>query len=145
VLVLKEQEPLPPVVGRRPLPISGGTLLITRDDQTAVAADPDRDSVWRVELPTEALRKRVGLPLDSEPGRGVEDGDGKVHVALRGSGHVAKIDPQSGEIVSLRPLCPAPRGMASEGSSGPADSGAARRHRAPSASRSPEPAPPPGA
>src|SRR5688500_748034 len=33
-----------------PPPISGGTLLVTSDQERAVAADPDRDAIWVVEL-----------------------------------------------------------------------------------------------
>src|SRR4051794_8580526 len=33
-----------------PPPISGGTLAVARDDSVAVAADPDRDRVWVVDL-----------------------------------------------------------------------------------------------
>lgn len=114
VLELIKKEPPPPVsgVGDQSPAIIGGTLIVTRDDSTAVAADPDRSAVWLVDLPTQGLRKRVSLPKDSEPGRVIEDAAGKVHVALRRTGQVIKIDPQSGEIESTRTICPAPRGMA---------------------------------
>ena len=96
----------------QPPPISGGTLLITHNDITAVAADPDRDAVWLVDLQTSQVRTRVVLPAGSEPGRAIEDQDGNVHVALRRGGQVVKIDPQSGTVLSRRPVCPAPRGLA---------------------------------
>lgn len=95
-----------------PPPISGGTLLITRDDKTAAAADPDRDSVWLVDLPSQSLRRRVQLAAGSEPGRVIEDQDGKLHVALRHAGQIAKVDPQTGAVLSTRTACAAPRGMA---------------------------------
>lgn len=102
-LPMRDPEQLPP--------ISGGTLLITQDDRTAVAADPDRDAVWLVDLIGKSVRKRVPLQPAAEPGRIVEDADGKVHVILRGTGQVLKLDPQSGVIESTRAVCPAPRGL----------------------------------
>ena len=117
--VLPDEKPQPPVEkpAEPPKPtvapaISGGTLLVLRDDRTVVAADPDRDAVWLVDTVDKKVRKRVQLAAGAEPGRVVEDQDGKVHVALRRGGQVVKIDPQSGEILSSRPACPAPRGLA---------------------------------
>ena len=95
-----------------PPPISGGTLLILQDDQTAAAADPDRDAVWLVDLGKRTVRARVRLDAGAEPGRLIEDQDGMLHVALRRGGQVVKIDPRSGEVLSTRAVCPAPRGMA---------------------------------
>ncbi len=111
-----EPTPLPPPGGAAAVPpaISGGTLLILRDDQTAVAADPDRDAVWLVDLGTRTLRARVRLAAGAEPGRLIEDQDGLVHVALRRGGQVVRLDPRSGAVVSQRAVCPAPRGMAYE-------------------------------
>lgn len=106
------QEPVSTSVLSNTPAISGGSLLITRDDATAVAADADRDSVWLVDLASRTLRTRVRLEVGAEPGRVVEDADGKVHVALRRGGKVVKIDPQSGAVESSRAVCPAPRGMA---------------------------------
>jgi mono/diheme cytochrome c family protein len=99
-----------------PPPVSGGTLLITRDDSTAVAADPDRDSIWLVDLAKRTVRVRVRLGAKTEPGRVIEDRDGKVHVALRRGGQVVRIDPQSGAVLSTASPCPAPRGLAYDGS-----------------------------
>ncbi|HRI49782.1 MAG TPA: cytochrome-c peroxidase [Pseudomonadota bacterium] len=93
-------------------PISGGTLLVLQDDQTAVAADPDRDAVWLVDLGSRTVRARVRLDAGAEPGRLIEDQDGMVHVALRRGGQVVKIDPRDGAVLSARAVCPAPRGMA---------------------------------
>ena len=103
--------PVIPATGEPP-PISGGTLLITHDSATAVAADPDRDAVWLVDLLKVTVRTRVALPKGAEPGRSVEDQDGNVHVALRRGGQVVKIDPHSGTILSSRAVCAAPRGLA---------------------------------
>jgi mono/diheme cytochrome c family protein len=112
-----DEKPLPPVetptgpLGVVPA-ISGGTLLVLRDNRTIVAADPDRDSVWLVDAVDKKVRKRVQLAAGTEPGRVIEDQDGKVHVALRRGGQVVKVDPQSGQILSSRSVCPAPRGLA---------------------------------
>lgn len=113
-------EPVPPfppleppsTLAAAPPPVSGGTLLILRDDNTAVAADPDRDAVWITELAARSLHARINLPAGSEPGRVVEDQDGNVHIALRRGGKVVKLDPRSGSLLSTRPVCPAPRGLA---------------------------------
>ncbi len=95
-----------------PPPVSGGTLLVLQDDQTAAAADPDRDTVWLVDLGIRTVRARVRLAAGAEPGRLIEDQDGMLHVALRRGGQVVKIDPRGGEVLSTRAVCPAPRGMA---------------------------------
>src|SRR5262245_23047474 len=56
------------VADRAPPAISGGTLILSHDRKTAVAADPDRDRVWAVDL---ASSKVAEIPLQSgdEPGR----------------------------------------------------------------------------
>lgn len=106
-----KQPPLSPSTAPPP-PISGGTLLVTQDDATVVAADPDRDVVWLVDAAAKSLRARTVLAKGAEPGRIVEDQDHYVHVALRRSGEIAKIDPKTGSIVSQRKVCAAPRGLA---------------------------------
>jgi mono/diheme cytochrome c family protein len=95
-----------------PPPISGGTLAIMSDGTTAVAADPDRDVVWVVNLATRAVRHRVALQLGDEPGRLAEDDAGRVHVLLRRGGAVASIDLASGAVLSRRSVCESPRGIA---------------------------------
>src|SRR5689334_10247334 len=86
-----ERRPLPPelpvwnpvpLADTPPPPISGGTLLITQDDSTAVAADPDRDAVWLIDLQQKRVRTRLRLSTGVEPGRSIEDQDGQVHVVL---------------------------------------------------------------
>jgi DNA-binding beta-propeller fold protein YncE len=95
-----------------PPPISGGTLLALNDGSHAVAADPDRDAVYVVDLAA-GTAKTVALQAGDEPGRLVEDGAGRVHVALRGSaGAVVTIDPLTATVVSRQSACPAPRGIA---------------------------------
>src|ERR1700722_20172024 len=92
-----------------PPPISGGTLLVTRDGTTAVAADPDRDAVYVVDVAGMTLRSTITLKAGAEPGRLVEDGEGRVHVALRGSGALVTLDPATGTVLARRAVCPAPR------------------------------------
>lgn len=96
---------------KAPPPMSGGTLLMTRDGTTAVAADPDRDRVVLVDVAGRSLRATVALPAGSEPGRAIEDKAGLVHVVLRGAGEIADIAPSTGAIVGRRAVCPAPRGI----------------------------------
>lgn len=100
-----------------PPPISGGTLLITRGEGLAVAADPDRDRVWIVKLPDSPegageLLAEIPLEPGDEPGRLVEGADGRVHVALRGGGAVATIDLARRVVVDRRNVCAGPRGLA---------------------------------
>ena len=95
-----------------PPPVSGGTLLVLRDGTLAVAADPDRDQVYFVDLARSKVAFRVKLLPGDEPGRLVEGEAGRVHVVLRGPGAVVSIDRDSGSIVDRRPVCPTPRGLA---------------------------------
>jgi mono/diheme cytochrome c family protein len=102
----------PPVVAAtRPPPLSGGTLLVTRDEANAVASDPERDRVLIVDLTSASVRE-VALEPGDEPGRGVEDEDGHVHVALRRSGDLVTIDVSSATVTGRRQVCGAPRGVA---------------------------------
>ena len=109
-------EPLPPPPGLvtqevPPPAISGGSLLVT-DGGLAVAADTDRDRIWVVDTASGELVADVSLDAGERPGRLVEDADGHVHVALRGSGVLLTLDPAAGEVLSRRDVCPAPRGLA---------------------------------
>ncbi len=106
-------DPDPPPPGR---PITGGTLLVTRDGNFAVASDSERDRVVMVDLSTNTLVASVPLEPGDEPGRLVEDGAGRIHVALRRGGAVVTIAGTiSGEpAVDRRPVCAAPRGLAWE-------------------------------
>ncbi len=82
------------------------------DGTTAVAADPDRDAVYVVDLPSQSVLSTIALKAGDEPGRLVEDGGGRVYVALRGAGAVAMIDPAKGVVLARTTACPAPRGLA---------------------------------
>lgn len=114
----EEVVPPPPIEGgiviaaTPPPAISGGTLVVTRDGTRAVAADPDRDRVWVVNLDSGAVEQSIALSPGDEPGRLVEDGAGRVHVALRRGGAVVAIDPQSGAILRSASVCREPRGVA---------------------------------
>lgn len=108
---------LPPTARTLPPPLIGGTLLVSRDGKTAVAADPDRDVIWLADLTTLTQSGRIELLNGDEPGRLVEDKDGKVHVALRRGGALLTLDPGAGKIIARRPACPAPRGVAYDAAS----------------------------
>ncbi|RYZ02395.1 MAG: cytochrome-c peroxidase [Myxococcales bacterium] len=94
-------------------PVSGGTLLVLRDQKTAVVADPDRDQLFVVDLQRAAVSRTISLEAGAEPGRAVEDAAGVVHVALRGSGQLVSLDPSRGELLGARSVCAYPRGVAS--------------------------------
>ena len=51
-----------------PPPISGGTLLVTRDGTRAIASDPDRDLVYIVDLTKNQVHAQVALAHGDEPG-----------------------------------------------------------------------------
>jgi hypothetical protein len=95
-----------------PPPISGGTLIVTHDGSMAIAADPDRDAVYGVNLASSTVTYTVKLKAGDEPGRLAEDGSGRVHVALRSGGALVTIDEKTGAILGRRAVCPAPRGVA---------------------------------
>ena len=95
-----------------PPAISGGTLAILPDGVTAVAADPDRDSIAVVNLSTSTLTASIALQPHDEPGRLVADAAGHVHVILRRGGALVTVDPVAGTILARRTACPIPRGVA---------------------------------
>ncbi len=82
------------------------------DGTTAVVSDPDRDAIYVVDVTGMSVRATIPLKAGDEPGRLVEDGEGRVHVALRGGGALVTIDPGSGTLLARRSVCPAPRGVA---------------------------------
>jgi len=111
----KSQPPLPSAVveaAQPPPPVSGGTLLVSRDDKTAIVADPDRDQVLVVDLTTLAVTRTLTLEAHAEPGRAAQDADGNVHLVLRGSGQLMTFDPATGNVVGTRNVCAYPRGVA---------------------------------
>ena len=92
-------------------PVVGGTLLVTQDGQTIVAADPDRDAVFLVDSGSHVVTT-VALPRGDEPGRIAEGPAGTVYVALRRAGAVIAIDRASASIAARVPVCGSPRGLA---------------------------------
>jgi len=101
-----------------PPAISGGTLSVTADGAFAIVADPDRDRISIVELASRRVAHTIELSPGDEPGRSVEDDQKHVHVALRRSGEVIDLDPQTGSILARRAVCKAPRGLGFEPSTG---------------------------
>ncbi len=97
-----------------PPPLTGGTLLVLADGKTALAADPDRDQAYLVDLGKAAVTATIALTAGDEPGRAVQDAAGKLHLVLRRGGAVALIDPTTATIVERKAVCPAPRGIAYE-------------------------------
>ena len=95
-----------------PPAISGGTLAVLADGHTAVAADPDRDQVYVVDLTLRAVKSTIVLNHGDEPGRLVADGAGRVHVALRRGGALVTISTATGTVIDRRAVCAAPRGVA---------------------------------
>jgi len=95
-----------------PVPINGGTLLVSDDGRTAVAADPDRDRLVIVDLELQQVITTLALEPGDEPGRLVQDGNRRVHVVLRRAGAVASIDLESQLLIGRRAVCPVPQGIA---------------------------------
>ncbi len=93
-------------------PISGGTLLITLDGERAVVSDPDSDQIAFAQLSPLQWTGRIALRPRDEPGRQTETPDGTVWVVLRGAGEIARVSPLSGQLLSRRAVCDAPRGIA---------------------------------
>jgi hypothetical protein len=118
-----QSQGIPPTFGttsvpaRRAAPISGGTLIVSRDGSRAIASDPDRDAIYIVDLAAKALSLSITMSTGEEPGRLVEDGAGRVHVALRGGGALLTIDESTGNVLARRAACPAPRGVTWDASS----------------------------
>ena len=95
------------------VPITGGTMLVTRDGTHAVVADPDRDRIVSVELATGIVKTDLALTAGDEPGRLIEDGAGRIHVALRRAGALLTFsDAASLTQVDRRYACAEPRGLA---------------------------------
>jgi len=97
-----------------PPPITGATLLVTRDGTHAIVADPDTDRVVLVDLTNARVAAALALQPGDEPGRLAEDGDGRVHVALRGGGAVQTVLVAARSLGPRRPACALPRGIAWE-------------------------------
>src|SRR5262249_35957740 len=102
------------VAATPPPPISGGTLAVIAGGKWAAAADSDRDQVVIGDLERVQILATIALKKADEPGRLVEDGAGRLHVALRGAGAVATLDVTTGTELSCTAVCNHPRGLAYE-------------------------------
>jgi YD repeat-containing protein len=107
-----EPRPAPAAKLGSPPALIGGTLLILRDGTTAVAADPDRDSVFVVDLASERLRSTLLLNVGDEPGRVVQGAGDLVFVTLRRGGAVLSLNARDGKAGKRQAVCAAPRGIA---------------------------------
>lgn len=93
-------------------PISGGTLTLSADGNTAIAADSQRDVVYIADLTQKTAVKVVTLIAGDEPGR-VELGNaGTAYVVLRRAGMIATLDLATATVSEKRPVCAEPRGIA---------------------------------
>jgi DNA-binding beta-propeller fold protein YncE/mono/diheme cytochrome c family protein len=93
-----------------PPAITGGTLTVTPDGRHALAADPDRDAIFRVDLETLEVTHEIPLEAGDRPFRIVADGTDGYFVTLRGTGEVARID-RDFAIARRTFVCPEPRGV----------------------------------
>lgn len=104
--------PEPVSASRPPPPITGGTLLVTADGTTAIAADPDRDRIMIADLTAKSVAGEIPLQIGDEPGRVVEGAAGRAYVALRRGGAIVSVDLNAKKLAGRMDVCPAPRGMA---------------------------------
>ena len=96
----------------RPPALSGGTLLATKNGQRLIVSDPDRDRVLVVDAVEHSVLAEIALEPGDEPGRAVEDLEGRSHIALRGARSLLSVDNVTGEVLGRREVCAAPRGVA---------------------------------
>jgi len=92
-------------------PITGGTMMVNRLGSHAVIADPDRDRLLAIDLATREVTFELALTPGDQPGRVIEDGAGRFHVALRGGGALLTFN-LAGEVLDRRAVCAEPRGLA---------------------------------
>ncbi len=93
------------------VPVTGGTMAVSRSGSHAIVADPDRDRIIAIDLATREVTFEMALPKGDQPGRVIEDGAGRFHSALRGGGALLTFSLQ-GEILNRRDVCAEPRGLA---------------------------------
>lgn len=93
-----------------PPPLSGGSLTISRDNQVAVAGNPEADKLYFAQLMPPKLLKTVSLPRGTEPARIVETSDGKFAIVARGQGAVLLFH-RNGTQLAAQTVCPEPRGI----------------------------------
>ncbi len=111
----------PPVLGETSVPavraptIFGGTLLALADGTHVVAADPDRDQLYVVDLAAKKVTATVPTGAGSLPFRGIESAPGVVHFTLRGTGEVVTVDASTGAVQWRASACAEPRGITFDG------------------------------
>ncbi|HEY6727138.1 MAG TPA: hypothetical protein VI197_24055 [Polyangiaceae bacterium] len=91
--------------------IAGGTLTVTPDGSYAVAADPDRDRIFLVQLADRTVAE-VALPAAAELGRVIAGPAPLIYALGRRSGSLYVVDPISASVTREVPVCAAPRGLA---------------------------------
>lgn len=101
-----------------PPPIAGGTMVLGRDGRTVVATDPDRARIWLVDVVERAVVGEIALADADDPGRVIEDGDGRAHAVLRNGGKLVTIDLATRSLVREVAVCAAPRSAAYDASAG---------------------------
>jgi hypothetical protein len=109
-------KPTPPtMLPKRTLPlppISGGTLRVTANGATVVAADPENDVVWFVDVASQEVSS-VPLQPGDDPGRLAEDAAGRIHVVLRRGGAIVTMSAGTAPgLLQRRAVCAEPRGVA---------------------------------
>src|SRR5687768_5091477 len=82
-----------------PPPLSGGTLAAAPGRRIVVAADPDRDVVYVIDVEARTSTT-IALSPGDEPGRVVVDESLRAHVALRSGASVVTIDLANGNVVT---------------------------------------------
>jgi len=95
--------------------IAGGTLAVTPDGAYAVAADPDRDRIFIVELAGLTVAE-VALPEGAEPGRVIAGPPPLFYALGRRSGTLYAVDTSAASVTREVPVCAAPRGLAFDSS-----------------------------
>ncbi len=98
----------PPPFG---VPITGGTIHVTTTGHVVVS-DPDRDRLVTVDLATDTVVSEIQLTPGDEPGRVIEDGAGRIHVALRRGGTLLTLPGATSTQLTRRTVCAEPRGLA---------------------------------
>lgn len=93
------------------LPLLGGTVAVSEDDQEVLVSDPERDTLFFIDLSHRTVASRLKLPEGSTPTRAVDDGVGHWVVTLRGSGKVAVVDQSTRKLLRLVEVCGEPRGV----------------------------------
>jgi hypothetical protein len=107
------EEPEAPVTAltdRAPPALSGGTLLESQSG-LVYASNPDTGYVDVVDPVAGKIVWQARFDHDAQPGRLAEDGQGRVHVVLRGGGAIATLDQANRTTVTTK-VCPEPRGIA---------------------------------